>query len=189
MTTLDRSCILGRDYKIIPSGTSFLPLAVLGGSLDIVKELIRSGADVNCFSEFWETPLYLTVKSDRYELASLLVRNRAQVNRRGWFAMKIPIVVVTSNKQEFTSLILEYDSNQTELHKAVRHNELEHLRSNIRSENIDSKTKSGWTVLHYAVLLNNLEAVQVLFHEKLFQKHLPNVDLTHDKQRKLLYRE
>ncbi|CAC5357679.1 unnamed protein product [Mytilus coruscus] len=177
ITTLDRNWILASDYIFLPPVKPFFPLAVLGGSLDIVKELICSGADVNCFSEFWETPLYIAVKSGRYDMVHLLVRNGAQVNLRGWFTMNIPIAV-TSNKHELNSLILEYDLNQTEFHEAVRHNDLKHLRSNIRSENIDSKTKSGWTVLHYAVLLNNLEAVKVLFHEELPQNEDSNFDLT-----------
>ncbi|CAC5362273.1 unnamed protein product [Mytilus coruscus] len=187
MTTFDRNWILGKDYIFIPSVKSFFPLAILGGNLDIVKELICSGADVNCFSEFWETPLYIAVKSGRDDMVSLLVKNGATVNLRGWFIMNVPILV-TSNKQELTCLILEYDLNQTELHIAVRHNDLENLKSNILSENVDSKTKSGWTVLHYAVLLNNLEAVKVLFHEEFHKNDDSYVDITHADSRELLYR-
>ncbi|VDI60157.1 Hypothetical predicted protein [Mytilus galloprovincialis] len=164
MTTLERKLILGRDYLSSPSVKSFFPVAVLGGSIDIVTELISSGADVNCLSEFWETPLYIAVKSGKYDMVLLLLKNGAKINRRGWFAMKIPISVI-GNKHEFSSLILEYDLNQTKLHEAVLNNDLEHLRSNIRSDNIDSQTKSGWTVLHYAIILNNVEALQVLLSE------------------------
>ncbi|VDI62947.1 Hypothetical predicted protein [Mytilus galloprovincialis] len=189
MTSSEQKWILGRDYTYNPLVKSFFPLAVLGGSLDIVTELICSGADVNCVSEFWETPLYVAVKSDRYDMIHLLVKNGAHVNLRGWFAMKIPIAVPT-NKQELTSLILEYDLNQTELHKAVRHNDLENLRSNIRSDNIDSKTKSGWTVLHYAVLLDNKEAMNVLFHKGLPQDGDSCFAVTQvDKESELLCRE
>ncbi|CAG2217795.1 ANK [Mytilus edulis] len=146
----------------------FFPLAVLGGSLEIVKELILSGADVNCFSEFWETPLYIAAKSGRCDMVRLLVENRAQLNKRGWFEIHLPSVAI-STKHELTSFILTNELNQTELHEAVRRNNLENLKSNIRPENINSRTKSGWTVLHYAVLLDNLAAVEVLFHEKLPQ--------------------
>ncbi|CAC5362272.1 unnamed protein product [Mytilus coruscus] len=187
MTPIDINWILGKDYTLIPQVKSFFPLAVLGGNLDIAKKLIFSGADVNCFSEFWETPLYLAIKSCNYDMAHLLVRNGAKVNLRGWVTLNVPILV-TSNKQEFTSLILEYDLNQTELHVAVRHNDLEKLRTNIRSENINSKTDSGWTVLHYAVLLNNLHAVKVLFHEELPQNDDPYVDITHADSREV-YKE
>ncbi|CAG2252169.1 unnamed protein product [Mytilus edulis] len=103
-------------------------------------------------------------------MVRLLVRNGAQVNLRGRFTMNIPIMF-TSNKQELISLFLEYDSNQTELHNAVRNNDLESLKLNIQSENIDCKTKSGWTVLHYAVLLNNLDALKVLFYKVLPQRN------------------
>ncbi|CAC5425166.1 unnamed protein product [Mytilus coruscus] len=193
MTTFDRTLILGNDFifnSLPPCDKlkSFFPLAVLGGSLDIVIQLMRSGADVNCFSEFWETPLYIAVKSGRFDLVRLLLRNGAQINLRGWFTMNIPISV-TSNKHQLTSLILECDLNQTELHEAVRQNNLEKLKSNIHSDNIDYKTKSGWTVLHYAVSLNNLEAVKVLFHEELSQNDDSYFDFTIDDQRELVCKE
>ncbi|CAC5414179.1 unnamed protein product [Mytilus coruscus] len=180
MTHSDRKGILGRDDEYNtdtspgirqspkPCSKSFFPLAVLGGSLDIVKTLISNAADVNCFSEFFETPLYIAVKSGRYDMVHLLLNNGAQVNIRLWFDMKIP-VLVTANNYQLTSLILHYDKNQTKLHKAVRHNDLHILRSNISSKIIDHKTKSGWTVLHYAVLLDNLEALKVLFDDGLSQ--------------------
>ncbi|CAC5374065.1 unnamed protein product [Mytilus coruscus] len=166
LTKIERKWIMGREYISNPLVKSFFPLAVLGGSFDIVKELISSGADVNCFSEFWETPLYIAVKSGCCKMVRLLVENGAQVNLRGWFKMNIPILV-TSNKPELTSLILEHDLNQTELHKAVRMDDLESLRLNFRSVNTDCKTKSGWTVLHYAVLLNNLQAVEQVHKVKV----------------------
>ncbi|XP_063418330.1 uncharacterized protein LOC134701116 [Mytilus trossulus] len=168
MSAIDRSSILGKDCIFIPSVKPFFPLAVLGGSLEIVKELILSGADVNCFSEFWETPLYIAAKAGSCDIVCLLVENRAQLNKRGWFEIQIPSVAI-STKHELTSCILAKDLNQTELHEAVRQNDLKYLESKIRSENINSRTKSGWTVLHYAVLLDNLEAVEVLFHKKMPQ--------------------
>ncbi|XP_052079120.1 uncharacterized protein LOC127717492 [Mytilus californianus] len=184
ITTSEQKCILGRGYM----SKSFFPLAVLGGSLDIVKELIRTGADVNCFSEFWETPLYIAIKSGHCDIAGLLLRKGAHVNLRGWFDMKIPILVTTNN-HPLTSLILQYDLNQTKLHKAVRHNDLHILRSNISSEIIDYKTKSGWTVLHYAVLLNNFEAVKVLFQDELPQKDESHFDCLQVDQREYVCRK
>ncbi|XP_063418338.1 serine/threonine-protein phosphatase 6 regulatory ankyrin repeat subunit B-like [Mytilus trossulus] len=181
MTHLDRKGFLGLDdayntdwspgikQSPNPFSKSFLPLAILGGSLDIVKTLISDAADVNCFSELFETSLYIAVKLGRYDMVHLLLNHGAQVNLRLWFDMKIQ-VLVTANNYQLTSLILQYDLNQTKLHKAVRHNDLHILRSNISSDIIDHKTKSGWTVLHYAVLLNNLEASKVLFDDGLSQR-------------------
>ncbi|CAG2190086.1 unnamed protein product [Mytilus edulis] len=163
-------------------------LLFFGGSLDIVKELINTGADVNCFSKSWETPLYIAVKSGRYDMAHLLLRNGALVNIRGWFDMKLPILV-TSNNQQLTSLILEYDLNQTEFHKAVRHNDLQQLSLNIPLEYIDSRTRSGWTILHYAVLLNKVEAVKVLFNEELTQNDDYSVEVIQDDHRARLCRK
>ncbi|VDI73126.1 Hypothetical predicted protein [Mytilus galloprovincialis] len=188
ITTIERKWFLGSDIIQQPPFKSFFPLAVLGGSIDIVTQLISSGADVNCFSEFWETPLYIAVKSGRYDMVSLLVSKGAKVNLRGWFAMKIP-VSVTANNHELTSLMLESDLNQTELHIAVRQNDLTKLRSSNRSENIDSKTKSGWTVLHYAVILNNIAAVKALLHEVLHQNDDHCFDSTQDDQGDLICRK
>ncbi|XP_052085777.1 uncharacterized protein LOC127723254 isoform X1 [Mytilus californianus] len=190
MSTFERKLILG-SFKILPSSKSFFPLAVLGGSLDIVTELIDHDVDINCFSEFWETPLYIAVKAGRYDMVRLLLSNGALIRLRGLFPhvpMKIPIAV-TPNKQQITYLILEYDLNKTEIHEAVHHNDLGKLRSNIRSENIDSKTKNGLTVLHYAVLLNNVEAVKVLFNEELPENDDSYFDFKQVKYRELLTRK
>ncbi|CAC5395167.1 unnamed protein product [Mytilus coruscus] len=54
--------------------------------------------------------------------------------------------------------------------------------------NIDSKTKSGLTVLHYAVFLDNLEAVKVLFQE-LHKNDDSFLDLTLDSLREFLFRK
>ncbi|XP_063411594.1 uncharacterized protein LOC134694512 [Mytilus trossulus] len=188
MTPSEQKSLLSQTYSFRFASKPLFPLAVLGGSVDIVKELILTGADVNCFSEFWETPLYIAVTLDNYDMARLLLRNGALVNLRGWFDMKIPILV-TSNNHQFTSLILKYDLNQTKLHKAVRQNDIHILRSNISSKIIDRKTKSGWSVLHYAVLLNNLEAVKVLFNDESPHIDGYSVEYTQDDQREVLCRK
>ncbi|XP_071137098.1 uncharacterized protein [Mytilus edulis] len=187
ITTIERKWLLTRDILYQPSVKSFFPLAVLGGSIAIVTELISSGADVNCFSEIWETSLYIAVSTSQYDMAHLLMRNGAKVNLRAWCAMKTPILV-TGSKVKLTSLLLQYDLNQTELHIAVRQNDLKKLRSNITSENINSRTKSGWTVLHYAVILNNLEAVRTLFQEVFSQNGDSNLDSVQDAQGDMMYR-
>ncbi|CAG2196801.1 unnamed protein product [Mytilus edulis] len=162
MTTLERKWILGRDYFSNPLVKSLFPLAVLGGSFHILEELVSSGAD-------W----------------ALLVRNGAHVNLQELFTIDIPNNVA-SKKVELTSSILENDLHKTLLHEAVRNNDFNRLISNIRSENIDFKTKNGWTVLHYAVLLNNLQAVNVLLSEDFTQKNDSYVQpLTQIAQRKL----
>ncbi|XP_071152026.1 uncharacterized protein, partial [Mytilus edulis] len=186
MSTLERKWFLWYDLIHQNLARSFFPLAVLGGSIDIVSELISSGADVDSYSEFWETPLYIAVKSDRYDMVRLLLKNGAKVNPRGCFAMHIPIFL-TTNKHELASLVLEYDVKQTELHIAVLQNDLEKLRSNITSENINSQTKSGWTVLHYAVILNNLEAAEALFYEILPQNEDSLVGYTQGDQEELIH--
>ncbi|CAG2256316.1 unnamed protein product [Mytilus edulis] len=146
---------------------------VLGGSVDIVTELIEHDADVNCFSEFWETPLYIAVKSGSDDMVRLLLSNGALIRRHRLYPhvpMKIPIAI-TSNKQQITRLILEYDLNKTELHKAVHHNDLEKLKSNIRSENIDSQTKT------------------ILFGEKWPENDASNLDFKQDQHKDLFTRK
>lgn len=63
------------------------------------------------------------------------------------------------------------------------------MRSNITSENINSQTKSGWTVLHYAVILNNLEAAEALFYEILPQNEDSLVGYTQGDQEELIHRK
>ncbi|XP_063405914.1 uncharacterized protein LOC134689874 [Mytilus trossulus] len=176
MTTLERKVTVGRylscSIRRIIGFESFFHLAVLGGSLGIVAELICQGADVNFSSMFWEAPLHIALKTGRHDIVLLLLQNGAQVSLRelsAHGAIYIPFAV-TPNNQQFTSFIIaciENDLSQTVIHKAVRNKDLKKLRSNIRPENIDSKTIRGLTVLHYAVLLDNLDAIKVLFREEL----------------------
>ncbi|XP_063407139.1 uncharacterized protein LOC134690906 [Mytilus trossulus] len=195
MTIFERKMTVGRYSLQQRLGLeSLFHLAVLGDSLPIVKELICQGADVNVSSLFWEAPLHMALKTGRHDMVRLLLQNRAQVSLReflGHGEEEIPIAV-TPNYQQFASFITAYienDSGQTVIHEAVRLNDLENLRSNIKPEYIDSKTRTGLTVLHYAVLLDNLDAMHVLFREELPENEDFHCELTQDIQRECVCKQ
>lgn len=190
LTAFERKNILYSTFEFVSIYNSFVKQAVSGGSLNIVEELISYGTDVNAFSEFDEKPINLAVKVARYDIVRLLLRNGAQVILRELFQcmQKIPFDIA-ENRHKMISLILEYDLDKTELHEAVCNNDLEKLRSNIRLDNIDAKTKSGLTVLHYAVLCQNSEAVMVLFDDKLDDNFDSDWNNSQDIHRQLLSRK
>ncbi|VDI48270.1 Hypothetical predicted protein [Mytilus galloprovincialis] len=195
MTICERKMTVGRySLKQIIGLESLFHLAVLGDSLRIVKELICQGADVNFSSLFWEAPLHMALKTGRHDMVCLLLQNGAQVSLREFFGHgeeEIPIAVTPNSQQiaSFISACIENDSAQTVIHKAVRLNDLENLRSNIKPEYIDSKTIRGLTVLHYAVLLDNLDAMNVLFRKELPENDDFHFEFTQDIQREYVCKQ
>ena len=60
--------------------TTPLVLAAIQGNLDIVKELITAGANVNLATEGGLTPLHCAVNKDFHEVAKYLIKKGANVN-------------------------------------------------------------------------------------------------------------
>lgn len=56
--------------------------AVWAGDAEAVKELVRLGADVECFNDNGITPLHLAVEQGFYDVVEALVELGADVNAR-----------------------------------------------------------------------------------------------------------
>ena len=128
---------------------------------DKIKELLKSGASVNCFADN-STPLNSCIENDNYDLASYLLNVRASISYRGsddqddslWYALKNKksffvglfvskrCILTLDNETRLYPLI--YSTIQTDL-KSVEEL-LKHYRINV-----NEKDGGGNTALHHNV--------------------------------------
>ncbi|XP_076284339.1 uncharacterized protein LOC143210928 [Lasioglossum baleicum] len=108
--------INGADTKEDPN---LLCTAVMNGSLKIVKDLLKYGADVNMLgsSKFGESlsPLHSAVRSNQMKMAKLLLLYGADVNmiEHSIFGQKLtPLhIAVKSNQVEMVKLLIKYGAD------------------------------------------------------------------------------
>lgn len=78
---------LGRDPAKPPScGAAHSPLhrGAQRGDVDLVRTLLRAGADPNEAAAWWHTPLYQAVKAGHPDVVRVLLRAGAAVDDRSW---------------------------------------------------------------------------------------------------------
>ena len=68
------------NIKSLDSSTSALTTAVGLDDLEMVKFLIKAGADVNCIDESGKTPLLLALQDGKFKIAQYLMKQGSDVN-------------------------------------------------------------------------------------------------------------
>lgn len=109
-----------------PSRPPSLHDAVIGGDINSVSRLIKSGADVNATDEYGYTPLRWAFTRGDTELVKMLINNGADVNARdknGWTHL---MFAVMGGHTEFAKLLID------------------------KGANVNAKASNGWTALHIA---------------------------------------
>ena len=54
--------------------------SIIANNLEVLKELLKLGANPNLTNNIGETPLYLSVDIDNYEAFNILIENNADCN-------------------------------------------------------------------------------------------------------------
>ena len=54
--------------------------ACINGEFQIVKYLLKNGANPNCINKYKNTPLHYALSNKYYEIADLLIQNKAKDN-------------------------------------------------------------------------------------------------------------
>lgn len=121
--------------------------AVIAGAEEVVRELLRLGADVNSRNHYFETALHEAAARGALEIADVLIRNKADLNPR------------SLNQPAVEGLRSDY----TPLHFAVVFGHLDVTKLLIkRKAHLNARDEEGWTPLHWGVSLGSMESIKLL---------------------------
>ncbi|KAI8909488.1 ankyrin repeat protein [Gorgonomyces haynaldii] len=113
------------------------------GNMDICRELLKSGANINAKDKLGDTPLHIAAKAGNIDKGNIpfcqfLLDSGAQINSK--------------NSQGLTPL-----------HSAIQTGQIPTAQFLIeKGADIKAKTDGGWTVLHLAAETGNLAACKLL---------------------------
>lgn len=155
-----------------PSGETALIAAASRGDMDIVKELLRGGADVNVGVRGGYTAMHLALINKRDDIADLLLAEpKLDVNARGTDGVTILMTYIWRRRADVVEQLLqrgadvnlqEHDGD-TALHAACNTGDLKVLRSLlVKGARPNVKNKLGGTPLMWAAVYGYQDAVQLL---------------------------
>jgi len=147
--------------------------AASSGDIARVKSLIASGVDVNKKAERGYTPLHWAVKTNRKDVAELLIGAGGNVNARtglrGW--MPLHIATLQSNKEVAETLIAKgadldaqnHNNWQTPLLITQKTGDINFAKFLIaKGARIDTKDEWGCTPLHHAAMAGDTTFADLL---------------------------
>lgn len=135
------------DDQIIEE-TSALWAAAAKGEMDVVKCLVKAGANVNSKTKTNSTPLRATAYDGRIDIVSYLVEHGAEVN-------------VKNNFDNTPLMVACYNGHRTVVSYLIE-----------KGAGLNVQDRQGNTVLHYAVERGHVDIVKDLVSKQVLQ--LPN---------------
>lgn len=117
------------------------------GSLDIVKLLVRKGADFNKGASNDISPTEIAILNDHIDIVKYLIEHGVNVNETDSNGMSLLSLAIVTNSENSVDLV----------------NYLIEKGAKINRQSID-----GWTPLHEAVQAGNKEIVQILLDHDAF---------------------
>ena len=159
-------------------------MAAFYSNLEMLKELINQGADINAENNDEETILHLSARAKKpnIELVKYLLENKEikqnlEVRQKnGWTALHI--AAFYGNLERLSELINQgadinaaTNNEETILHLASRAQKpnielLKYLLENKEiKQKLEARQKNGWTALHIAAFYGNLERLSELINQ------------------------
>ncbi|XP_057319242.1 ankyrin-3-like [Microplitis mediator] len=154
---------------ITESGVTALGIAVEKESLELVKILLDTGANINPFSIF--PPLQIAVGCQNNEIVQLLIENKADVDFTTKSGVTALSIAVENESLELVKTLLDAGANINPsssvppLHIAVRCQKIETVKLLIKNNaNVNFITESGVSALGIAVEIESFELVTILLN-------------------------
>lgn len=152
-------------------GERALHVAVKAGQLEVVRELLARGAQVDAVGDSGSTPLHLATQGGHLEIVKILLASSAQIDLVDGLEHSPLYQAVGFGKSEIIKVLLAggaktevvSNSGQTALHRAAE------LGNAVAGKELldwgadqEMISKSRWTPLHYAASGGHLDFVQLL---------------------------
>lgn len=157
--------------KSIDKKSSSLFEAINRGDVEVVKALIKGGADIEIKNKDGETPLLLAVKENKYDIAKFLINNGSDVSFVRKDGRSMLIEAVDEKDLRLTELLLkkgvaiDYKSRQNPpaLFEAIDKGKIEIVKILLKEgADIEMKDKKERTALMYALDEGESEIAQLL---------------------------
>jgi ankyrin repeat protein len=153
-----------------------LHYAARNNNYDLIKDLIKTGIDINKKDDEEYTALYYACNNDAYESVELLIELGADINLKLKYR-DFPIHTAINNKSlKIAELLIQNGANvrilgayrNTVLHRACELNATRIIKMIIKRVDIDVQNNNDNTPLHYAAYNNSYESVQILIDNGAF---------------------
>ena len=149
------------------NGWTPLYRSIIANNLEILKELLKFGADPNLTNNIGETPLYLCVDIDNYEALNILLKHNADCNISKKDGTTPLHLAAKKKKDKFIKILLENNANpnlinklysQTPTHLAIINKSNDDILLSFKKNGADFlgiKDKYDKTPFDYAKELND----------------------------------
>jgi ankyrin repeat protein len=130
-------------YTLNSAGYNILHLSVFSRNYEICKEIIKYTNNINIKCKTGESALHIAINLKEFEIAKLLIDNNININAQDF-------------SHEFTAIHYAASTGQNKI--------IEYLI--LKNANINIQDIYGNTALHYAIIEDNFDVINLLINNK-----------------------
>ncbi|MGC1181946.1 ankyrin repeat domain-containing protein [Legionella sp.] len=179
--------VTAEKAKINGPGGSWLYIAAMNGHLEVVKILLKQGADVHAVTKKGFTPLYSAAHQGHLKVVKTLLEQGANVNAMSNEDVTPLCIAARNGHLEVVKILLEQGADVnvvtkkgfTPLHFAAENGHLKVVKELLeQGADVNAVTKKGFTPLHFAAENDHLEVVKELLEQGADVNAASNEDVT-----------
>ncbi|KAJ8268874.1 hypothetical protein COCON_G00114810 [Conger conger] len=150
-------------------GNTALHIASLAGQGEVVKILVKRGADINSQSQNGFTPLYMAAQENHLDVVRYLLENGGNQSTATEDGFTPLAIALQQGHNQVVSILLENDTKGKvrlpALHIAARKDDTKSAALLLQNDhNADVQSKSGFTPLHIAAHYGNVNVATLLLN-------------------------